>query len=721
MNDKELKQETDYLKTVLYILEKKIEGNEALLKEAEADISKNLKYAWDNSLEDYEWAEVKLKVNRKEASEVNAKNRIVAYKRMIKSAYFARIDFFDGEETTPIYIGIATLNDGNYFYVYDWRSPISSMFYDYELGKAQFTTPNGVVSGEITLKRQYKIEGDKITQIFDTSIQVVDNILQEILSGHATDKMRNIVTTIQKEQNKIIRKLDSDILVVSGPAGSGKTSVAMHRVAYLMYAYKESLTNTNVLILSPNDIFSNYVSNVLPEIGEDNVYQTTFADFIMANLTEFKIKENMNDVYEFVYSNIGRPKTAKFNSIKLKLSSAYINLIENYLFSQRVKILSLNDVIVDGKVLIEKEFLEKFIKSINLVGLTYKEQAIALIEKILLHLDIKTNRNKDIKNKVKRELVANFNKIKSKDLYVNLYSNKDEFVERVEEIYNSTGTNKKDRLTIKALCDIFDYTSSCLAHGVLPYEDVSGYLYLKDRLTGFKTQSSIKQVVIDEGQDYSLIQYRILSHVFKNAKITVLGDSDQCILPFVYNKFDTIINVLKEDRVEAKCDLTYLTKTYRATSEINAFTKSLLGQKPNYTQIERHGEPVSVIKDNPNVSKSQMIKDAINLFKLGKTVAIITKTEADAQFIKASLSQDKLSRLFKVVGLTDKAITSDKILIIPTYLSKGLEFDSCLIYNANIEYYPEELKNLFYVACTRALHDLKIYYTTEKTCLIPKQ
>jgi len=719
MDNAEIKREKDYLKAVLYTLQRKIEGSEELLKDAEKSISEHLKYAWDNKLEDYEWAEVKLNINRKEATEVNAKNRIASYGKMLKNAYFARIDFDDGEEVTPIYIGIATLEDGNYFYVYDWRAPISSMFYDFELGEAFFESPNGIVRGKIVLKRQYKIEGDKITQIFDTSMQIIDDVLQEILASHATSKMRNIVTSIQKEQNKIIRRLDSDILVVSGPAGSGKTSVAMHRVAYLLYAYKNTLKNNNVLILSPNDIFSNYVSNVLPEIGEDNVYQTTFADFVAAFLTEFKIKESSSDIYEFVYSEVGQRTPPRFNSIKLKTSSFFINLIETYLNKKRGQILSIEDVVVDNKVIIDREFLEKFATSIETKGLTYKEQAIAIIDKILLHIDIKFNRNKEIKNRIKKSLVANFNKIKAKDLYINLFADKEAFVSLVEEVYNASGEKKENRLNIKQLSDVFEVTNAALTKGVLPYEDISGYLYLKDRLTGFKTQKEIKQVVIDEGQDYSLMQYKLLSHVFKNAKITVLGDPDQCILPFEPHKsFESIANVLKQDKINAKCAVTYLSKTYRSTVQINEFAAQILGNKPSIHQVERKGNKVRVIKDIDNVVNSAIITDARALKAKGGTVAIITKTDAQARYIKESLQAAKVGNGFKYVTKKDRTFNADKIMIIPVYLAKGLEFDSCLIYEANEKEYPIELKNLFYVACTRALHELRVYYTGNVTKLL---
>lgn len=721
INDKELKKEKDYLKTVLYILKQKIAGNEQMLNESEKQIASDLKYAWDNVLDDSEWAEVKLQVNRREATSLNAKNRIYAYGRMIKSAYFARIDFDDGEDVTPLYIGIATLDDDNFFYVYDWRAPISSMFYDFELGEAYYDTPNGRVSGKITLKRQYKINGDKIEQIFDTNLQVVDDILKQMLSGHTTDKMRNIVMTIQKEQNKIIRAMDSDVLLVSGPAGSGKTSVAMHRVAYLLYALKDSLKNSNILVIGPNDIFSNYISNVLPEIGEDNVYQTTFSDFVMAFLTEFKVRGGLNDIYECVYSVDPKAtnKPVIYNSIKLKQSSAYISLIESFIASRKSRVLSVDDVVVDGKTIIEKSFLEKFADTIEISGQTFREQGQRIIEKILIHLDIKLGGNRAARNKIKKALENNLNRLKPKDLYLELFSDKEAFVKLLLDTYNQNAVAPKNRLTIKELSDIFDYTHEALNKGFLPFEDVSGYMYLKDRIVGFKSQKNIKQVIIDEAQDYSSLQFKILSRVFKYAKITVLGDVNQCIMPFAsYSSFEPIANIFKDARPESKVEVSYLNKTYRSTTQINTFAKRMIGEKQLYNQVERNGDEVEIIKDTTNIAKSKIIADALALKQKDNTVAIITRTEAQAQDIRNAVDVIKKSSNFKFVKKTDKTFTTDKIMVIPAYLAKGLEFDIALIYAANESDYPQEFSQLFYVACTRALHKLNVYYTGTLTKLI---
>ncbi len=715
----ELKQEITYLKSVLYTLEKEIEKGNKKVGDIQEDLQEEMKYAWDptNRLSDTEFTYAIADIHRRSFSKNNIESKLKSYKRMLKSAYFARFDFYDGEETLAIYLGIATLQNGEMIYVYDWRAPICSMFYDFEVGDAFYFLPSGQkISGKITLKRQFKIEGDQIKEIFDTDMQIIDDILRQMLQENASSKMRNIVNTIQKDQNKVIRKNDVDILVVNGPAGSGKTSVAMHKIAYLLYAYKNKINNSNILILSPNDIFSNYISGVLPQIGEDNVYQTTFMDYIKTFLTEYKVAGSLADIYEKVYSS--GQKDVQYNSIKLKFGAIYINLIESYLHKLRPELLGLKDIVLDGKVVIKQDYLTKLASELEKDGLSLAEQYKKLTEKIILHASIKTQKSQG--NNVKLRKLLQIERIKPKELYNRLYSNRDYFVGLIEEIYNTTGTPKSNRLTIKELDEIFNYTSGLLAKGSMPYEDVCGYLYFKDRLLGSVSQNKIKFVVIDEAQDYSLMQYKILAGMFKTANITILGDINQCIMPFSsYNNYDSVLNILRQNRDNAKAETFYLSKTYRSTSEINTFAKSIIADSPLYNQIDRHGDEVLVQKIDKKDMHQKLLAEALELKKKFNTVAIITKTQAEAdEFKSAIVGQKKLTA--RVFTKRDKIFMSDKIMIIPSYLAKGLEFDAVLVSNASEELYTPAERNLFYVVCTRALHKLEIYYVDKPSVLLPQ-
>ena len=722
INERELKKEKDYLKAVLYVLDKEIQKANVKIDEYSDDVKKQLKYTWDadTQIDDDFWAENIRQLELKSISAINTTNKVRSYLRMVKSAYFARIDFETEGDVLPIYIGIAKLEDGRDFYVYDWRTPIASMFYDFEMGEAHYETPSGeIIRGKIMLKRQYKIEGENIVQIFDTNMQIIDDILKQMLQGKASDKMKNIVSTIQKEQNKIIRRNDVDILIVQGPAGSGKTSVAMHKIAYLLYSEKNKINNSNILILSPNDIFSDYISNVLPEIGEDNVYQTTFMDFIKSRL-DMKIKGSLNDLYETYYStNTESKKSLDYNSIMLKYGATYINLIENFIMLKKKQLLGIEeDIVSDNKVIIEKEYLAKMASEFEATGLSLVEQGKKLIEKILIHISIKLGAKKTaVLQKVRKTFENNINRINAKSLFADLYSNKQRFIEMIESIYNTTGTAAKNRLTIKQLSDIFENTANMISKNTIAFEDITGYLYMKDRLQESKVQNTIKYVIIDEAQDYTIMQYRILSHLFKNAKITILGDLNQSIVPFsTHNNYDSILNILKENKPSATYDMNYLTKTYRSTYEINLFAKHIIGDTNMYNQVDRHGDEVSVIKDNPK--KTKVFDDAIELKKYYNTIAIITKTQSQANELKEEIDKSAKRNYFKLITGKDKVFTADKIMIIPSYLAKGLEFDAVLAYDVCEENYPLINKNLLYVVCTRALHKLNVYHKGNLSKLI---
>lgn len=710
ITEAEKRKEKDYLKTVLYILEKNLQNNTEDYQKNSESIRKQLKYMWEENIADpYEYYNLKQIIESKNMFGDSLNLSIKTQKRMVESAYFARIDFDDGDENFPVYIGIASLIDGGHFYVYDWRAPISSMFYDFELGDGEYTLPNGnKVKGKITLKRQYKIEGDQIIEIFDTELQVIDTILQKMLSGNATSRMKSIVKSIQAEQNSIIRKRNVDILVVQGPAGSGKTSVAMHRIAYLLYAEKETLKNSNILIISPNEVFSSYISGVLPEVGEENVYQTTYKDYIRSFVKEFKVKGDMSDVYEELFTE--NRKSVFFNSIQLKFAMVYFNVIETWLLKNRAELLGLSDVVVDGNVLINKEFLEKFASTLD-PSLSIIQQADQINDKIISHLDIKLHKDPKTKSKIVKSLKMRIDKIRTRNLYLSLYEDQDIFIGEVERAYNEFGTRREERLSIKELKEIFDYTQMHLKKEIMPYEDVLSYLYLKGRIRGFTPQVKIKHVVIDEAQDYTTLQYNLVSKMFPTAKFTLLGDVNQAIMPMAQHRnYDTIVNMMTRKRPKAKTETAYLSKTYRSTYEINTFAKNLLSDKIGIKQVERHGDKVQIIEELGNLTESKIFDDALKIKKKYQAVAIICKTERELLAVKKALETIKKAEKFAFMTKDADDYTTEKVIIIPSYLAKGLEFDAVLVFGATEENYSAQYANLFYVVCTRALHKLSIYH-----------
>lgn len=717
----EERKEIDYLRSVLYVLEKEVSRLEEGKEQLEEDIQSAMRYIWEEgSVESDEWVNSQDSVRQLNRGVLQSEKHLKAYRRMVGSAYFARVDFDDGSEVIPVYLGIASLKDGSNFYVYDWRAPICSPFYDSEIGESSYTLPDGsVVDGRVTLKRQYKIENDKIVEIFDTDTQVIDDVLAKILSTSGTTKMRNIVATIQKEQNKIIRKDDVDILAVQGPAGSGKTSVALHRIAYLLYSDKENLNKTNMLILSPNDTFSDYISDVLPQMGEDNVYQTTFYDYVQSFIREFKIKNNMNTVYEELY--IGE-KTPFFKSIKFKFWPGFIKLVENYLNEIKYGLFGIDkDIEVDGETVASSEFLCRFVdNNLATTSVSLYEQAKLVNEKIMAIAGIKLQKNAKARNKLERQLKINLKKVNAKSIYLGLFANLDEFTKRVQEIYNELGVEKGDKLNIKDLKEVYEYTFENLQKAIMSYEDVMPYIYLKERVSGVTEQHSIKQIVIDEAQDYTLVQYQILANIFKGARMTLVGDLNQSLMPFVnYTDYDSILSVLKADRARDIVETQYLTKTYRSTVEINEFANKLISTEALVkTRLDRHGEPVTITKDNAYGDKSILVQDAIKLKTETNTVCIIFKTERECKEFARSIVKSPVYKDFQFMVDGEKNFVNTKIMVMPLYMAKGLEFDVVLIPKANEDNYDKSAKKLFYVASTRAMNVLKIYYDDIPSSLI---
>ncbi len=717
----EERKEIDYLRSVLYVLEKEVEKLEVGKEQLEEDIQVAMRYIWEEgSVDSDEWVNSQDSVRQLNRGVLQSEKHLKAYRRMFGSAYFARIDFDDGNEVIPVYIGIATLKDGSNFYVYDWRAPICSPFYDSEIGESSYTLPDGsVVEGKVTLKRQFKIENDKIVEIFDTDTQVIDDVLAKLLSSTGSTKMRNIVATIQKEQNKIIRKDDVDILAVQGPAGSGKTSVALHRIAYLLYADKENLNKSNMLILSPNDTFSDYISDVLPQMGEDNVYQTTFYDYVQSFIREFKLKNNMNTVYEELYVGV---KSPFYKSIKFKFWPGYIKLVENYLNEIKYSLFGIDkDIEVDGEIVANSEFLCRFVDN-NLANTSVSlfEQAKLVNEKIMAIASIKLQKNAKARTKLERQLKLNLKKVNAKSIYLGLFANLDSFTKRVQEIYNELGVEKNDKLNIKDLKEVYEYTFENLQKGAISYEDVMPYIYLKELVTGVHEQHNIKQVVIDEAQDYTLVQYQILANVFKGARMTLVGDLNQSLMPFVnYTDYDSILSVLKADRARDVVETQYLTKTYRSTVEINEFANKLISTKELVkTRLDRHGDPVEVIKDTEEGEKSIMVQDALKLKTETNTVCIIFKTEKECKDFARTLLKSPIYKNFQFMVDGENNFVNTKIMVMPLYMAKGLEFDAVLIPKANENNYDKSSKKLFYVASTRAMNTLKIYYDDIPSSLI---
>ncbi len=720
LTPEEIQEEKEYLKKVINILKEEIENYESKVKFLSNNIQEQMTYAWDktNRLSDTEFVYALANIQKRSVYAENANKKVKSYNKMLNSAYFARIDFEDSEGTLPIYIGIASLQQNEEFYVYDWRAPISSMFYNSEIGDASFTIATGEkVSGKITLKRQYKISGGEIKEIFDTDIQVIDSVLKLILSANASNKMKNIVSTIQKEQNEIIRKNDVDILVVQGPAGSGKTSIAMHKIAYLLYSERDKINNTNVMILSPNEIFNNYISDVLPEIGEDNVVQATYFDFAKSYVSEFVFASKLEDVYEVIYASEKRKNILKFNEIRFKFSDLYAKIIDDFIEQNKHKFLSIEEIVIGEDTILNEEEIKEIVMSFERSNESLYLTGKKIIEKVYLVASKKTQKHLSLE-KLKKQALDNLTKIKLKipAFFKELFANKESFISFVEAEIKKYGRESENF----DLGSIYDLTIENISTDKLEFQDITPYMYFKSRIIGIGANKVIKYVLVDEAQDYTLFQYYILSMLFKNSNITLLGDLNQSILPFNnYSNYDDIISILKNTKINSTESICELNRTYRSTYEINQFAKNVIKSNNTYDQIDRHGDEIEVIKQE-EFNAEEILKDAIEIKKSYNTVAIICKNIEETLLYKQKLENFSDSSKFRIVTKNDNVFVEDKIMIIPSYLSKGLEFDGVIISNASSDYYSQNERNLFYVVLTRALHKLKVYYTKEFSTLLSK-
>ena len=676
LSEKEMKHEKAYLDVTLDVIREKISKLGQELYEREDKVQEFQKFIWDSKA-DMDPTEMKNMILANDTEVMLMQNKgkyLQKLYRVQDSPYFGSMIFQDDQEQNKVYIGITHVEDeeNDIYLVNDWRSPICSMFYDYEVGPAKYKAPGGEVEGEILGKRQFNIKDGKILRVFDNNLNIDDELLQEVLATESSDKMKNIVNTIQQEQNAIIRNIDDKNLIVQGIAGSGKTSVALHRIAFLLYKI-ENLSSNNVLIFSPNQIFSEYISNVLPELGEENTMQTTFHDFLTTYTNEYKSVESFTSFIERYYKYTEKNE----NWVRYKQSDKVIEDFNAHVKDIIDKV-HFTDGIENKDYSITKEELDYLLKD--------RFNKMLLFERLDLIADKLSNNYYNGNKSKARSIRSQLNKLISisldfKELYKDFFHSKffkesfDGFVteEEIEEI-----TKKK----------------------VINYEDACLFVYLKSLLKGFDYRGMIKQVVIDEAQDYSKLQYIIIKNIFKKSNFTILGDTNQTINP--YYKYESL-EILK-DVFKSGTNYLELRKTYRSSPEIIEHTNKILGL--DYVSAIRKSENKPVIfRDETNL-KENLIKDVCDLKKVSKSIAIITKTDEESEYLYELLKND----IKDLSLLNSNSIGfNKKMIVIPSYVAKGLEFDSTIIYTDKNNKYKDNEKYLYYVACTRSQHQLIIY------------
>lgn len=695
-------------------------------------------------------------LSERERIHLHAQNQLRTLQRLKNSPYFGRIDFREETESVPepIYLGIASLLDKNdeQFLIYDWRAPISSLYYDYPPGAAEYNTPSGVVSGEITCKRQYIIRDGTLLHLFDTGVTIGDELLQEVLGKQADSQMKSIVATIQRDQNRIIRNERSRLVIVSGAAGSGKTSAALQRIAYLLYRYRKTLTAEQIVLFSPNSLFNSYVSTVLPELGEENMQQTTFQEYAEHRLGDLFRLENPLEQMEYVLTAREQPGySARLAGIRFKSGALFLRAMDEYANSLKQSGIMFRPITFNGSTLISAAHIHELFYSLD-TNLPIPNRMILVAKALLAELKSMEKRERS-KPWVEDEI-----ELLDRDAYVAAYQSlrrkkqfrEDTFddFEREQELL-STWIVKKQfqplRDFIKELQfidtpaiylqlysspallgtllpdmsgqglpeswpEVCEQTVERMAQGELAYEDIPPFLYLQERLEGKQTNNLIRHVFLDEAQDYSAFQFALIKSLFPRAKMTVLGDWNQAIYAHTYHQdsFDAITSLFESEQTDSFT----LTKSYRSTYPIVLFTRQLLTDGNHIEPFMREGRLPTVTRVTTAGAHTDRIEERIReLTNRGhQTIAVITKTLDEARETYQAL-HDRLS----IRLIEHSTISFDKgILVIPAYLAKGVEFDAVIISDASATCYAEESeRKLFYTACTRAMHELHLYYFDE--------
>lgn len=733
-------EELDNLSKTLNVIKRELSKETLLIDSKLKDVITSGKEMWEESVhfsDDLdriqEMNHYLSAVNSNSDIYMNSRKKIENYIKLLDSPYFGRFDFTEEgfDDVEKIYVGLHNLMDPetNDIYIYDWRAPISSIFYRSELGKCSYNSPSKIIFGDISLKRQYKIKNSKLKFFFDSSIRINDDILQEVLSHNSSSKMKNIVQTIQKEQDIIIRDIENELLIVQGVAGSGKTSIALHRIAFLLYeGLSSKLGTNNIIIISPNSIFSKYISDVLPELGEDNVEEITFNDILLKHLKDrFLIESRESQLETLIKTNSLNINSIKLQNIRFKGSMTFLIILDRLIDYCERKIIDFKDVYYDGSIIESRQQLRNFflINKINMpISKRLKrienmilnkihplrKQRLEKLEKVVEKLD---NHRLEIKSfgrllafKETKTFINYLHSFTELD-YLNLYKmlfNKNELLLKLS----------KNLELPENISEIVSETNRQLNNGFISYEDSAALLYIKLKLEGIEDFSQIKQVVIDEAQDYYPLQYEIFKLLFNNAKYTILGDFNQTLekagFSTLYNDIEKILNKKKSVKL-------FLKKSYRSSSEINAFTQKLLSNESEHISFDRHEAEPKVIKaDNIDLLNKMIALDIDSYYKNGyESIAIICKTLEEAKSVYQELNLLTDVKLFNNNDINAKK----SALIIPSYMAKGLEFDVVIVYDASTKNYNNDFdKRLLYIACTRPLHQLAIYYTGEKNIFI---
>lgn len=667
------KQEKEYLKQIISFLKKVIGNTDASVKDHVDTLAEYKDYIWSNKdIDPHEIRSMRESILNHFAMGESVINKHKRLTKILAIPYFGRIDFLEKKENSkvmPIYIGIHTFYDpeSRATLIHDWRAPVSSMFYDHELGEAGYRSPSGEIKGVISLKRQYRIRGGKMEFMIESALTVHDDILQKELSSNVDDKMKNIVATIQREQNQIIRNEDIRTLIIQGVAGSGKTSIALHRIAYLLYTFRDSISSKDILIISPNKVFSDYISNVLPELGEETVPETSMEQ-ILSGVLEHKYK--YQTYFGLVNELLEKPSSSLIDRIAYKASFGFISELDKFILHIENTYFKAADVKLTKYITIPAPFIEEQYLRFNRYPIRRRFDAMADYMLDMLKIQYAFTVTTAGRNLLKKEIRLMF-----------------------------AGNND-----IQVYKDFFKWTNNPgmfkMRKGhTLEYSDLAPLAYLHLALEGNGNQPfRVKHLLIDEMQDYSPIQYKVIQKLFPCRK-TVLGDAGQSVNPYGSSTAETIQKSLTASEIMKLC------KSYRSTFEITDFAQKI---HPNaeLEPVARHGEKPQILQFGSAVEELSGIMGLISTYRKSgyKSLGIICKTEQQAREMADMLKS--YANDISFLSSQSSAFVQG-IVIISAHMAKGLEFDEVIIPQTDERNYRSEIdKSMLYVAVTRAMHRL---------------
>lgn len=752
------KEEKDRLLNTLKYVDKSLESFIIRKSNIDEEVAKGKKHFSSDSSQQY----IDLMINTmlQDRAEVKLRNLTQAKNK----PYFACVDFKEEERSNKekYYIGkMALIDDATMeLIITDWRAPIANLYYESRLGDAEYSCPEGIIKGELLLKRQFIINKGKLEEIYDIDITTNDEILQSSLGANADNRLKDIVTTIQAEQNKIIRADMWTPLIVQGAAGSGKTTIALHRIAYLIYTYEKSFKPENFMIIAPNRLFLNYISEVLPELGVEKARQTTFEDFALQIIgLKLKVIDGYEKINIFVNENKESEHSARNKLIKkesqLKCSMLFKEIIDDYIQTVEKAFIPNEDFKLNSIVIYKYDELN------NLFLYEYSNLPIVKrINEIKKHM---TNRLKARKEAIIENLeetcIREIKEIKAtmeeteerQNLIINVIDNKNDMIAKIEANSKKAVADYIRRISklnpyeyykdfiqnyITKIQDnmgnipgeLFEFmvqrSMQIFKTGYVEIEDLAPIIYMKYKIHGIDEKIPVRHIVIDEAQDFSPFQILVIRKIIKDSSFTILGDLAQGINSYRGTRdWDEIKSRVFDDK---HCELLMLEQSYRTTIEIMDAANIVLSNIkhknfPVGKPVIRHGHPVCMVhKESLRDISMQIRKDMDTLnCENYKSMAIICKTLDECREIQSYFKESKHKP--KLITGSEKEYSSG-IVILPSYLSKGLEFDVVFIANGSKENYgTEEIDiKLLYVAMTRPLHRLFIYYWGERSPLLEK-